>query len=439
MDPIVVASIGLIGMFVLIALHIPIGIAMAVAGCVGFGVLNGFGPAITLVATEPVGVISNLDLAVIPLFLLMGSFAGVSGLSADIYQLAYAMMGHRKGGLALATIGGCAGFGAVCGSSLATAATMGRVALPEMLKRGYAPTLATGSIAAGGTLGMLIPPSVIMVVYAFLAEQFVITLFIAALIPGLIAVFFHFIAIGIVVRIRPESGPAGERMSWAERWAVARQSWGVVLLLVAVIGGIYGGVFTVTEAASLGAGLAFLFTVGRRKFTAESFWLVLKETASNTAMIYLIIAGASVFTYFITTTKMPNALVDAIVEMNLSPLVIIGVLMVAFLILGSIFDTIAAMVITMPFVYPLVLGIGYDPIWWGIVLVMVIEIGMITPPIGMNVFVLYGVAKTVPLRTIFAGIVPFLCADLVRLAIIVLFPIITLWLPTYMGMNMGQN
>ena len=194
-----------------------------------------------------------------------------------------------------------------------------------------------------------------------------------------------------------------------------------------------------TEAASLGAGLAFLFTVGRRKFTAESFWLVLKETASNTAMIYLIIAGASVFTYFITTTKMPNALVDAIIAMNLSPLVVIGVLMVAFLILGSIFDTIAAMVITMPFVYPLVLGIGYDPIWWGIVLVMVIEIGMITPPIGMNVFVLYGVAKTVPLRTIFAGIVPFLCADLVRLAIIVLFPIITLWLPTYMGMNMGQN
>jgi tripartite ATP-independent transporter DctM subunit len=426
-------------MFVLILLHIPIGIAMAVAGFVGFGFLGGFGPAATLIATEPIGVISNLDLAVIPLFLLMGSFAGVSGLSADIYRLAYALVGHRRGGLALATIGGCAGFGAVCGSSLATAATMGRVALPEMLKRGYSQTLASGSIAAGGTLGMLIPPSVIMVIYAFLAEQFVITLFIAALIPGLIAVTFHFIAIGIVVRVSPQAGPAGERMAWSERWEVARQSWGVLLLLIAVIGGIYGGVFTVSEAASLGAGLAFLFTVGRGRLTAESFWLVLKETASNTAMIYLIISGASVFTYFITTTKMPDALVTSIIAMHLPPLVVIGILMIAYLILGSIFDTIAAMVITMPFVYPLVIGLGYDPIWWGIVLVMVIEIGMITPPIGMNVFVLYGVAEIIPLQTIFKGIVPFLIADLARLTLIVVFPIITIWLPLALGMAMGKG
>ncbi len=439
MDPILLASLGMAGMIVLIGLHIPIGIAMALAGFIGFGFLGGFGPAATLFATEPIGVISNLDLAVIPLFLLMGSFAGVSGLSADIYRLAYALVGHRRGGLALATIGGCAGFGAVCGSSLATAATMGRVALPEMLKRGYSQTLATGSIAAGGTLGMLIPPSVIMVIYAFLTEQFVITLFIAALIPALLAVTFHFIAIGVVVRINPEAGPAGERMTWSERWVVARQSWGVMLLLVAVIGGIYGGVFTVTEAAALGAGLAFLFTVGRGKLSAESFWLVLKETASNTAMIYLIISGASIFTYFITTSKMPDALVTSIIAMHLSPLVVIGILMIVFLILGSIFDTIAAMVITMPFVFPLVIGLGYDPIWWGIVLVMVIEIGMITPPIGLNVFVLYGVAKTIPLQTIFRGIVPFLIADLARLTIIVLFPTITLWLPLALGMAMGRE
>lgn len=439
MDPILLASLGLIGMFVLIGLHVPIGVAMAIAGFVGFGVLNGFGPAASLFATEPVGVIANLDLAVIPLFLLMGSFAGVSGLSADIYRLAHALIGHRRGGLALATIGGCAGFGAVCGSSLATAATMGRVALPEMLKRGYAPTLASGSIAAGGTLGMLIPPSVVMVIYAFLAEQFVITLFIAALIPGLIAVTFHFMAVSVYVRMNPEAAPSGDRMSWGERWQIARQSWGVLLLLLAVIGGIYGGVFTVTEAASLGAGLAFLFTVARRRLTVESFWMVLKETASNTAMIYVIISGASIFTYFITTTKMPHELVQAIIAMHLPPLVVIAILMIAYLILGSIFDTIAAMVITMPFVYPLVTGLGYDPIWWGIVLVMVIEIGMITPPIGMNVFVLYGVAKTIPLKTIFTGIVPFLIADLARLTLIILFPIITLWLPLAIGMAMGKQ
>ncbi len=436
MDPILLAALGIGGMFVLILLQIPIGVAMAVAGFVGFGFLGGFGPAISLFATEPVGVLSSLDLAVIPLFLLMGSFAGVSGLSADIYRLAYALIGHRRGGLALATIGGCAGFGAVCGSSLATAATMGRVALPEMLKRGYAPTLASGSIAAGGTLGMLIPPSVIMVIYAYLAQQFVITLFIAALIPGLIAVALHCVAINVVVRINPEAGPAGARMTWPERWQVARQSWGVVVLLVAVIGGIYGGVFTVTEAASLGAGLAFLFTVARGRLTRESFWQVVHETASNSAMIYLIIMGASIFTYFITATKMPDELVHVIVGWHLPPIAVIGVLMIAYLILGSIFDTVAAMVITMPFVFPLIVSIGYNPIWWGVVLVMVIEVGMITPPIGMNVFVIYGVARTLALKTIFRGILPFLYADLVRITIIILFPTLALWLPALLGYNL---
>ncbi len=437
MDPILIAAVGLLGMFVLIALHIPIGVAMAMAGLVGFGVLGGWKPAASLFATEPVSVFSSVDLAVIPLFLLMGSFAGVSGLSADIYRLAYAFLGHRRGGLAMATIGGCAGFGAVCGSSVATAATMGRVALPEMLKRGYSPTLATGSIAAGGTLGMLIPPSVIMVIYAYLTEQFVITLFIAALIPALIAVLAHFITIGILVKRNPEIGPAGGRLSWAERAGVLKESWGVLLLLGAVIGGIYGGVFTVTEAASLGAGLAFAFTVVRGKLTMASFWEVLKDTASNSAMIYLIIAGASIFSHFITISKMPDALVAAITAMALPPLAVIFVLMVVFLILGSIFDTVAAMVITMPFIFPLIINLGYHPIWWGIVLVMVIEVGMITPPIGMNVFVIFGVADGIPLKTIFKGILPFFYADLLRITLIILFPALTLWLPEVLGYNMN--
>jgi tripartite ATP-independent transporter DctM subunit len=433
MDPIIVAALGIAFMFVLIGLHIPIGVSMALGGLVGFGFLVGFGPAVSLFSTEPAGVIANLDLAVIPLFLLMGSLAGVSGLSSDIYRLAYAFIGHHRGGLALATIGGCAGFGAVCGSSIATAATMGRVALPEMIERGYAPSLASGSVAAGGTLGMLIPPSVIMVIYAFLAEQFVITLFIAALIPALIAVTLHFVAIAIYVRVRPGSGPAGERVSWRGRLRVFAQSWAVLALMFAVIGGIYGGVFTVTEAASLGVGLAFIFTIARGRLTAETLLQVVRETASNSAMIYVIISGASIFTYFITATKMPDALVTAITAMELHPLMVIFVLMVVYLILGSIFDTIAAMVITMPFVFPLVVSMGYSPIWWGVVLVMVIEIGMITPPIGLNVFVIYGVAKTIPLGTIFRGILPFLYADLVRLVIIILIPTLTLWLPKTLG------
>ncbi len=436
MDPVTTAIFGIIGMFVLIALHIPIGISMAIAGGVGFGLLSGWGPALSLFATEPVGVLSSVELAVIPLFLLMGSLAGVAGLSSDIYRLAYAFVGHRRGGLALATIGGCAGFGAICGSSIATAATMGRVALPEMLKRNYAPTLATGSIAAGGTLGMLIPPSVIMVVYAFLAEQFIITLFVAALIPGIIAITAHVIAIGIIVRRNPEAGPAGEPMAWRERWNVARQCWGIVLLMLAVIGGIYGGVFTVYEAASFGVTLALAFAVARKKMNVEVFWQILKETATNSAMIYLIIAGASIFASFITLTQLPSVLIGAVSDAALPPLAVIFVLMLIYLVLGSVFETVSAMVITMPFVLPLVLELGYHPIWWGIIMVMVIEVGMITPPIGMNVFVLFGIARGIALRTIFSGIMPFLYADLLRISVIILFPALALWLPGILGYNL---
>jgi C4-dicarboxylate transporter, DctM subunit len=421
-------------MFVLIALHIPIGVAMGIAGFVGFGMLGGWRPAVSMLASGPVSVFSSIDLAVIPLFLLMGAFAGVSGLSSDIYRLAYALVGHRKGGLALATIGGCASFGAVCGSSLATTATMGRVALPEMLSRGYSKRLATGSIAAGGTLGILIPPSVVMVVYAFLAEQFVITLFIAAVIPAMVAVSGYLLTIGFLVRRDPQSGPPGERLTWSARLSVLKESWGAVALLLCVIGGLYGGVFTVNEAAALGTALAFVFAVVRGKLDRRSIWQVARETAANTGLIYLIIAGASIFSSFIAISKMPEVLIAQIVDLALPPLLVIFALMVMFLILGSIFDTLAAIVITLPFVLPLVVGMGYHPVWWGVVMVMIIEVGMITPPIGLNVFVLFGVAETIPLKTIFRGIVPFFFADLIRISIIILFPALSLWLPGVVGL-----
>ena len=437
MDPITIALLGMAGMFLLIALHVPIGVAIGISGVVGFGFLGGWGPAFSLIGTEYITVFTNAELAVIPLFLLMGSFAGVSGLSSDIYRLAYAFIGHRRGGLAMATIGGCAGFGAVCGSSLATAATMGRVALPEMLDRGYSPTLASGSVAAGGTLGMLIPPSVVMVIYAFLTEQFVITLFVAALVPGLIAVLFHFITVAIIVYRNPEVGPAGERVDWDGRLRIIAQSWGVLVLMLAVIGGIYGGVFTVNEAASLGAGLAFLFAMFRKKLNWKTMFQVLKETATNTAMIYLIIGGASIFSSFITLSRMPDALVGYIGGLGLEPLVVVLILFALYLVLGAVFDTIAAMVITLPFVLPLILELGYSPIWWGVILVMAIEVGMITPPIGMNVFVLFGVAKNIPLKTIFKGILPFFYADIVRILLIILVPSLALWLPGYLGYNLN--
>ncbi|HIM46332.1 MAG TPA: TRAP transporter large permease, partial [Alphaproteobacteria bacterium] len=328
------------------------------------------------------------------------------------------------------------GFGAVCGSSIATAATMTRVALPEMLDRGYQPSLATGCIAAGGTLGMLIPPSVIMVLYAVLTEQFVISLFIAAIIPGAIAVALHFIAIFIYVHANPEAGPAGSKMPWPERWKVFAASWRVLTLAVAVSGGIYTGWFTVAEAAAVGACLSFLFTWQSGLLTKSVLWEVLSESAANTGLIYLIIIGANIFTYFVTLSHLPNHLVAAIQGLGVDPVVIIFLLLLMYLILGSIFDTVAAMVITLPFVFPLIIDLGFDPIWFGVINVMVIEIGMITPPIGINVFVLHGIARDIPLKTIFRGIVPFLAADLVRLTILVFFPVLALWLPRLMNMPM---
>ncbi len=436
MDPLLVGALGIGLMFLLIALHVPIGVAMGLAGFISIWALLGFDQALTLFATEPTSVVTSAELAVIPLFLLMGSFAGAAGLSSDIYRVAYAFLGHRRGGLALATIGGCAGFGAVCGSSIATAATMARIALPEMLERRYQPSLATGCIAAGGTLGILIPPSVIMVLYAILTEQSVVALFIAAILPGLLAVTLHFVAIAIYTRLHPDAGPRGPRMGWMDRLRIMHQCWGAIFLAVVVGGGIYAGIFTVSEAAAVGAATAIGFTIARGRLSWSVLWEVLGETAANTGLIYVIIIGASIFSYFLSLSQLPGALIDTVQGMALPPLVVMLALTVVYLILGSIFDTIAAMVITLPFVFPLVTGLGYNPVWFGIYNVMVIEIGLITPPIGINVFVLHGMARNIPLATIFRGITPFLIADLTRLGILLLFPVIALWLPTMLGVPM---
>jgi len=435
-DPLLIALLGTLGMFALIALHIPVGVAMAIAGFLGFGFLGGWKAAVSLFASGPISVLSNMDLAVIPLFLLMGSFAGVSGLSSDIYRQAYSMVGHRRGGLALATILGCAGFSAISGSSVATAATMGRVALPEMLSRGYSARLATGTIASGGTLGILIPPSLIMVIYAFLTEQFVITLFVAAVIPALIVVAAHLITISITVWRDPSSGPSGDRATWAERLAVLKECWGAVALFLCVFVSIYGGILTVNEAAALGAGLSFAFTVARGKLSWASLWQVIRETATNTSLLYLIIIGASIFSTFIAASRAPQFMVTLISNMSLPPLAIVLALLVMYLILGSIFDSLAALVITLPFVMPLILGMGYHPVWWGIIMVIMIEIGLITPPIGVNVFVIYGIAEKVPLKVIFQGIVPFFFAELISVGLLTVFPELVLWLPRVAGYNL---
>jgi C4-dicarboxylate transporter DctM subunit len=428
-EPLWVALLGLAGMFLLIFLHVPLGVAMGVAGVVGFGLIAGFAPAFTLLASETASLFSSLDLAAIPLFLMMGAFATVAGLSEDLYRIAYAFIGHRRGGLSMATIGGCAGFGAVCGSAVATAATFGKVALPQMIARGYSPGFAAGTVAAGGTLGAIVPPSIILVVYALLSEELIITLYVAAIVPALLAIVLYFATVALVVRLRPGAGPAGARMPWPERLAELRHGGPMALLLVTVLGGAMSGAFTATEAAAVGAALAFLFAIVRRRLTRARFWAALMDTASNTAMVYVIIAGAALFSYFVTLTQAPAVLVSAIGESGVPGPVIIALLLLMFIVLGAVFDEMAALVITMPFVLPLVKSLGYDPVWWGIVNVVVCELGMIVPPIGINVFVIHGLAREVPLAAIYRGVAPYIAADGLRLALLAGFPVLTLWLP----------
>ena len=429
MNALVIGGLGLAALFSLILLQIPIGFAMIIVGIVGYALQAGWGPALTLLASEPSGLLASVDLATVPLFLLMGTFATAAGFSADIYNAAASFLGHRRGGLAYATIAGCAAFGAVCGSSTATAATFAKAALPEMRKRGYSTGFSTGTIAAGGTLKSLIPPSIVMILYCIVAKTFIFDLFIAAVVPALLAIALNLVCIAIQVKLQPGLAPVSAAVPWAERLAALKQAAPVLGLLVSVFVGLYSGVFTVNEAASVAAVLSLVFALARGRMQWHNVWTGLRESASATAMIYVIIIGASVFTYFITLARVPEALIALIGRLDMPPVGIIFALLVAYLILGAVFDEIAAMLITLPFVLPIIEKLGYDTVWWGIINVVVIELGMIIPPIGIIVFVLHGLAPEIPVRTIYRGVAPFIVADLVLLALLALFPAISLWLP----------
>jgi tripartite ATP-independent transporter DctM subunit len=433
MDPLLTGLAGLGLMFALIALHVPIGVAMGMSGLIGCGLIIGWDPALSLLSTEPSSALGSLALAVIPLFLLMGNFAHAGGLSTELYRVAGAFFGHRPGGLAISTVLGCAGFGAVCGSSVATAATMSRIALPEMSSHRYGEGFAAATIATGGTLGIIIPPSVILVLYGVLTENSITALFVASVIPGLLTVVFYMAAVSIYARISPSQAPTGPRSDWSTRMATVRECWAVVLLALAVGVGIYSGVFTVTEAASVGATFAFFIALARRRMTMTRFVDAIRDTVTSTALIFVIIIGASVFSYFVTLSGMPQAVVSGIESLGVAPLLVIVMLQIVYLIAGAIFDEIAAMVITLPFVYPLIIGMGYDPLWWGVVNVILISMGMIIPPIGINVFVVQSMAPHIPLTRIYRGIAPFVCADVARLAVITLMPAVCTWLPKATG------
>ncbi len=419
----------------LIALRMPVGVAMFVVGGSGFVSLAGWSAFLNLLNTGPFGRVSSYTLSVLPLFLLMGQFATQAGLSRSLFQAARAWVGHRRGGLAISTIFGCAAFGAICGSSIATGATMASVALPEMKRYGYSGALATGTLAAGGTLGILIPPSVILVIYAIITEQSVGKLFLAALIPGLIATIGYAIAIAVYVRINPEAGPVAPSVPFRERVRSLGAVWPVAAIFLLVIGGIYLGVFTPTEGAAIGAAATGLVAIAFGRLSWESFASSLLETAQATAMIFIILISAEIYNGFLALSQIPVELADLLAESGLSPMaILIGILLV-YLVLGCVMDSLAMILLTVPVFFPLVTGLEFGfteeeiAIWFGILALIVVEVGLITPPIGLNVYVINSLADGVPLGDSFRGIVPFLLSDFVRVAIILAAPATCLWLP----------
>lgn len=431
MTPIETGLIGLICLVVAICSHIPVGIAMAVVGAGGYFALTGnLSGMLSLLGTEIVATLSNHEFSVIMTFILMGGMAGVAGLSADIYRLANAWIGHWRGGLAMATIIGCGGFGAISGSSIATTATMVKIAMPEMEKRKYSLQLCTGTLAAGGTLGSLVPPSVIMVLYAVQVEQFVVDLFLAAVFPAILSIVLFVAAIRVFLLLNPEGAQEAEKRNWTERARTTKKCWGAAAIVIIVMGGIYSGIFTVNEGASVGLVLTLLSAFFRGALDRESLGGTMRSAVGSIALLYLIMTGANVFTYFITLSHMPQALVEWVQNLGIPSIMVIWVLVFMYMALGAVFDALAGMLLTLPFVFPLVTGLGYDPVWWGIVNVMIIEIGMITPPVGINVFVLKGLRKDIPLDVIFRGITPFLFANLVALTIVIFFPQLCTWLPS---------
>ncbi|MFM9886760.1 MAG: TRAP transporter large permease subunit [Burkholderiales bacterium] len=424
--------VGLI--WVLLFLYVPLAVALGAIGVVTGALSLGIDPILGVLGNESAQFITNHQVAVVPMFLMMGAFAVVAGMAQDIYDLAHALFARFRGGLALATIGGCGGFGALTGSSLATVATIGRVAMPEMTSRGYSPQLAAGAVAAGGTLGALVPPSIPLIFYAFLTETSIGQLFIAAVVPAIIAIAFYMLAIIVSVRIRPAIAPASsDHMDWGAVTLAVRRSWAGLALFAIVLGGIYGGIFTETEAAAVGAAGAFLFALARGRMNRKSFFAVMGETTGTTALLYLIIFGVLTFSFAMGVTGLPQRMTQFFTALQWSPLIVIFFLLAIYIALGCIMDSSTVMFVTVPIVSPLVVGMGYDLVWWGVVNLIVLELGLITPPFGLHLFVLKSLGGSdTPLGTVYRGVVPFVIADFIKLALIVLVPATVMWLPSTM-------
>ncbi len=432
MDASVVAIGGFVLLFTLMLLRMPVGLAMGTVGVVGFGVMSGFGPALHVLAESPIRTATDAGFAVIPLFLLMGTIASASGMSAELFHAANAFLGHRRGGLGMATIAACAGFAAISGSSVATAATFSAVAYPEMRRYNYPQSFSTGVIAAGGTLGSILPPSIVLAVYSLITEQDVGKLYIAGIIPGLLAIAMYLATITVIGVVRPGFLPRGERASWAARFSAVRGVWAISLLFLFVIGGMYGGAFTPTEAAAMGAGGAWLIAVARRRLSFVQTLDCLLRAVRTSAAIFAILIGALLFGYFLTITQTPQEVTRFLTGLGLGRYGVLALIMLMYLVLGCVMDAMAMIILTIPIIFPVITSLGFDPIWFGIIIVMTVELGLIHPPVGMNVFVIKSVVRDVKIGTVFIGVIPFVITDILRLIILISFPILSTWLPSHM-------
>lgn len=423
-------------LLVMIFLRVPIGLSMLLVGLGGNFAINGTTlMSFAQLKNQTYGTFSSYSLSIVPLFLLMGQFATLGGLSTALFKAAEAWLGHKKGGVAMAAIGACAGFGSICGSSLATAATMGQVALPELKRYGYSPALSTGALAAGGTLGILIPPSVILVIYAILTEQNIAKLFVAALIPGLLAALGYMVAIAIYVRVNPDSGGGvRERMAYGDRFRALIPVWPALMVFIAVVGGIYAGIFTPTEAAAIGAFGTGIIAFFNKGLTPTSLKGAILATASSTGMIFFIVLGAAIFNSFLALSQLPQQLALLVAELDINAWVILLGILLLYLLFGCVMDSLSMILLTVPIFFPIVSVLDFGmsteefALWFGILVLIVVEVGLITPPVGMNLFVINSMDKSIPISATYRGVMPFILTDIIRVGILVFFPIITLFL-----------
>ncbi len=432
MDREIAAVAGFVVLFVLMFLRVPIGIAMGIVGVGGFAALKGWNAGFNLLVNSPWRTVTDYSLSVVPLFILMGVFASASGMSRELFRVSRAWAGHRRGGLAVSTILACGGFAAINGSAVATAATMTKVALPEMRRAGYEPGTAAGTIAIGGTLGIMIPPSVTMLIYALLTEQDVARLFMAGVLPGLLAIAIYIITIQILASRKPHLFPTTPREDYGERFAAMRDVWATMLLFLIVVVAMYGGIVTVTEAAAIGAVGALLIGVARRRLDWAKIQACLVDALRTSASIFIIAVGAFLFSYFLTITRTTQEITELLVNLPIGPYGVLALLLFIYLILGAIMDELAMIILTVPIVFPAMMALGFDPTWFGVIIVMTVTLGLICPPVGMNVFVINAMARDIGLFRIYWGVMPFIAASIVLLIILCIFPQISLFLPNTM-------